>query len=271
MQDEAINAYRSLNAWWSEAGVDVESLPKLAKTQNRETGKSDKPIKQPSPSLPPANQISTSKPTTHRLKEAVKLASDANDLEQLYSTIRNFDAGTLSHFATQAVIARGNPKSDVMLIGEAPGIEEDEAGKPFIGPSGQFLDKMFASIELDEKNLYITNSVFWRPKGNRKPTDEEMKMCLPFVHRHIALIAPKILVTTGANSSKNLLGVDTGITRLRGKWGQYTIKNPDGSDSKTTIPVLPMFHPAFVLRKPATKKDCWHDLLSLQETLESFK
>jgi DNA polymerase len=158
-----------------------------------------------------------------------------------------------------------------MLIGEAPGIEEDEAGKPFIGPSGQFLDKMFASIELDEKNLYITNSVFWRPKGNRKPTDEEMQICLPFVHRHIALIAPKILVTIGANSSKNLLGVDTGITRLRGKWGQYTIKNPDGSDSKTTIPVLPMFHPAFVLRKPATKRDCWHDLLSLQEMLESLK
>lgn len=265
MQNETINAYRSLNAWWSEAGVDVEPLPKFTNT------KTDKTSKQPSPARPPANTAPASKPTASRLNEAEKLASNANDLEQLYAAIRDFDTGALSRFASQAVIARGNSKADVMLIGEAPGSEEDNAGKPFIGPSGQFLDKMFASIELDEKSLYITNSVFWKPKANRKPTEEEVQMCLPFVHRHIALIAPKILVTIGGSSSKSLLGVDTGITRLRGKWGQYAIKNPDGSDSKTIIPVLPMFHPAFVLRKPATKKNCWHDLLSLQETLESLK
>ncbi|MBL1430478.1 MAG: uracil-DNA glycosylase [Robiginitomaculum sp.] len=265
MQDEATKAYQSLSGWWSEAGVDVEPLPKLAK------GKPSKANKQQSPSQTVPSKPPASKPTASRLKEAAELATTITDLKQLHEAIGNFDAGVLSRTASQAVIARGNAEANVMLIGEAPGNEEDRAGKPFIGAAGQFLDKMFASISLDEESLYITNSVFWRPKANRKPTEEEMQMCLPFVHRHIALIAPKVLVTIGASSSKNLLGVDTGISKLRGKWGQYTIRNPDGSNSETTIPVLPMYHPAFVLRKPVTKRDCWHDLLSLQEMLESLK
>lgn len=258
------DAQTSLLQWWAEAGVDVQVLPPATQSDLPPASKSDKSAATNSP-----NPTTGSKPTNKRKAEARKLASTAENLSQLVTVITNFDAGSLSRSAKQAVIARGNPQAKIMLIGEAPGREEDAQGKPFIGQAGQFLDKMFGAIGLDESNLYITNSVFWRPAGNRTPTPDEIEICLPFLERHIALIAPKILIAIGGSSTKTLLATDTGISRLRGQWSQYTIKNPDGSDSETKIPLLPFYHPAFVLRKPATKKDCWNDLLSLQEMLEN--
>ncbi len=257
MQNEHEQIAQSLLAWWDEAGVDIEPLPAAA----------HKPAaKQPSPPIsakPPARQNTNERPPD-RFHLAQKAAANVKTLDELITCIQNFDAGALSDGAHQAVIARGNPAADVMILGEAPGRDEDRAGKPFVGRSGQFLDKMFAAIDMDESNLYISNGVFWRPKGNRTPTPDETKMCLPFVERHIALIAPKILICVGGSSAKTMLDTQTGITRLRGQWGEYTLKNPDRSDG-AVIPLLPMYHPAFVLRKPAAKRECWLDLLSLRE------
>jgi len=264
MPDSNHQIAQSLTEWWAQAGVETEPLVLVKPPSKEET--TSKTASHPA-SIPVARQ-NVGKPNPNRQQEARALAASCQTLQELTKAIQGFDAGRLSDGATQAVIARGNPKAKIMLIGEAPGRDEDKEGKPFIGRSGQFLDKMFASIGLGEDELYITNGVFWRPKGNRTPTPEETAMCLPFVERHIALIQPQILVSVGGSSTKTLLGTETGITRLRGRWSEYTLKNPDGSDSETLLPLLPFYHPAFVLRKPATKRDCWQDLLGLRERLQ---
>ncbi|VAV91753.1 Uracil-DNA glycosylase, family 4 [hydrothermal vent metagenome] len=260
LPDNFSRAEQSLSLWWEDAGVSSIAQPT-----------SKKPTKTTTPAKPRVRQnASVSVPNKDRLAMAQKQAASAKTLEELTAAIAGFDAGALSDGASRAVIARGNPNADIMLIGEAPGRDEDRIGKPFVGRSGQFLDKMFAAIGLGEDELYISNGVFWRPKGNRTPTPEETAMCLPFVQRHIALIAPNLLITIGGSASKTMLATETGITRLRGKWSEYTIKNADGSDSETVIPLLPMYHPAFVLRKPATKRQCWQDLQGLQERLQQL-
>ena len=258
-------AQKSLSQWWQDAGVEVPPAGPVAASSGTKAGSVT-----PAPTPKPATKVSGANPKDDRLATARKLAAAANTLDELIAAITDFDAGLLSDEARQAVIARGNSTADIMLIGEAPGREEDQSGKPFVGRSGQLLDKMFAAIGMDENNLYITNGVFWRPKGNRTPTPTESALCLPFVERHIALIAPKILVTIGGSSTKTMLNTETGITRLRGKWADYPVKNPDGSDSETTIPLLPIYHPAFVLRKPATKREVWQDLQSVIEQLHGL-
>ena len=150
-----------------------------------------------------------------------------------------------------------------MLIGEAPGRDEDIQGLPFVGRSGQLLDKMLAAIDLDRTKVYISNILPWRPPGNRTPTTQEMAICLPFIERHIALAAPEILVFVGGVSAKTLLDTSQGIMRLRGKWQTYIC---DGRE----IPALPTLHPAFLLRQPAQKQAAWADLLSLREKIDAL-
>jgi uracil-DNA glycosylase len=159
------------------------------------------------------------------------------------------------------VFADGNPTAKVMLVGEAPGAEEDRAGRPFVGASGQLLDRMMAAIGLDRTSFYITNVCFWRPPGNRKPTDLELAAQKPFVERHIELVAPEVLVLVGAAAAQGLLGTTEGITRLRGRWFQYRL-----AENGPTIPAMPIFHPAYLLRQPAQKRETWRDLLKLQES-----
>ena len=149
-----------------------------------------------------------------------------------------------------------------MFVGEAPGADEDRQGKPFVGASGQLFDKMMGSIGLDRNSLYITNILFWRPPGNRNPTTSEIAICLPFVERHIELIGPEILVTLGGPATKTLLGVEQGITRLRGNWYQYRSKN-----LSKPIATLPLFHPAYLLRSPAHKRKTWQDLILIKQKL----
>lgn len=156
-----------------------------------------------------------------------------------------------------------------MLVGEAPGREEDEQGKPFVGRSGQLLDRMFAAIGLTDDQVYISNIVNWRPPGNRNPTQEEISICLPLIERHIALKSPDFLIVAGGVSAQSLLRSQTGITRLRGQWQAYKIKNPDGSESGKSLPCLPIFHPSFLLRQPASKRQAWTDMLSLAQMLET--
>lgn len=154
-----------------------------------------------------------------------------------------------------------------MVVGEAPGKDEDEQGKPFVGRSGQLLDRMFAAIGLGPDDLYISNILNWRPPGNRTPTQEEITLCLPFIERHIALKAPEILVLAGGISAQSLLRTTTGITRLRGQWGEYALRDATGEATDRTIPVLPVFHPSYLLRRPVEKRKAWQDMLALQDRL----
>ena len=182
------------------------------------------------------------------------------DLAALKEALARFDGVSLSKTATNLVFADGNPEAKVMLVGEAPGADEDRLGLPFVGVSGQLLDRMMATIGLDRTSFYITNVCFWRPPGNRKPTDIELAAQKPFVERHIELVAPEVLILVGAAAAQGLLGTTEGITRLRGRWFQYRL-----GEGGPTIPAMPIFHPAYLLRQPAQKRETWRDLLKLRE------
>ncbi len=255
-------AYESLRAFWTEAGLDMPPAPPLAQKPAARTKKTN----------PPAQQSAQpeSRPLTDLVKQAQAAAAKANTLDELRGALESFDAGPVKQAARHTVFARGNAAAKVMIMGEAPGREEDRQGQPFVGQSGQLLDRMLATIGLDEHHFYISNVFNWRPPGNRKPAPDELALCLPFTERHIALVKPAILVLTGACAAQTLLRTKRGITGLRGRWVEYSLKNPDGSDSETVIPALPLFHPAFLLRTPMAKRDTWHDLLNLEDKLNAL-
>ncbi|MEC8026939.1 MAG: uracil-DNA glycosylase [Pseudomonadota bacterium] len=186
-------------------------------------------------------------------------AAAAPDLPALRAALAAFDGCGLKETASNLVFADGNPEADLMLIGEAPGADEDRRGLPFVGVSGQLLDHMLASIGRDRGNCYITNMLPWRPPGNRQPTAAELTACLPFLRRHIQLAAPRVLVFVGGTSAKTLLARSEGIMRLRGRWYDYA---PGGE--RAPIPALAIFHPAYLLRSPAQKALAWRDLLTLK-------
>ncbi len=223
------------------------------------------PRPQQSASLPetPAPRPAARAPEIPAQLRAQTLADQARTLEELRQAMESFDGCALSTTATQLVFADGNPDSGLMLIGEAPGAEEDRMGKPFVGPSGQFLDRMLASIGLDRTNFLITNIVPWRPPGNRNPTDSEILLCRPFLMRHIALVRPQRLVLLGGIAAQSLLGSKSGITRLRGRWATVDVPG-----LAAPIPALAMLHPAYLLRNPGAKREMWQDLVALRQALE---
>jgi DNA polymerase len=196
------------------------------------------------------------------LTSARELAVAASNLAELEAALEAFDGCPLKATATNLVFADGNPEARVMMIGEAPGAEEDRQGLPFVGVSGQLLDRMLAYIGLDRSSVYITNMLFWRPPGNRTPTASEIASCLPFTERHIELAAPDYLVLVGGMSAKNLLARSEGILRLRGQWRPY-----QHSGLPRPIPALPTLHPAYLLRQPQQKRLAWRDLLSLHHAM----
>jgi DNA polymerase len=189
----------------------------------------------------------------------------ADRLDALQREVAAYEACGLKSFATNLVFGDGNPRAPVMLIGEAPGAEEDRLGKPFVGQSGQLLDKMLASIGITRESAYISNMIFWRPPGNRPPTDREIAQCLPFVERHIALIAPKFLVLVGGIAVKGILQRKEGITRLRGQWHDY--RNPAFREDQPSVRALATYHPAFLMRSPGNKRESWLDMLKLKQAL----
>ncbi|WP_297372208.1 uracil-DNA glycosylase [Acidocella sp.] len=215
----------------------------------------------------PAAPRQRPKPATPGLTDAKHLAQACQTLDQLAETMRGFTGCALSVTATQLVFADGAADAKLIIIGEAPGAEEDRAGRPFVGPAGQLLDKMLASIGLDRTAVRIINTVPWRPPGNRAPTENEITLCLPFLHRQIALIAPRGLLALGAVAAKALLPREagSGIRRLRGSWKQAEI---DGLSAP--LPCLPSYHPAYLLRTPAAKADAWRDLLALRYWLNNL-
>ncbi|HZK90936.1 MAG TPA: uracil-DNA glycosylase [Stellaceae bacterium] len=198
-------------------------------------------------------------------QSARALAAQATTTDALAALIAGFDACPLKRTATNTVFADGNPAAPVMIIGEAPGADEDRIGTPFVGRAGQLLDRMLAAIGLDRTGVQITNVIYWRPPGNRKPTTQEIASCLPFVFRHIVLSRPLVLVLAGGTAASSLLDVSEGITRLRGRWFDLAIPGLDAP-----LPALPMFHPAYLLRTPERKREAWRDLLALKMKLEEL-
>ncbi len=221
------------------------------------------PAAAPPAAHPPAN-LKPAEPVRGPGVRAQEIAAAARTLSELRAAMAAFDGCPLSATATNLVFADGNPEAGLMLVGEGPGAEEDRAGKPFVGPSGQLLDRMLASIGLDRTKLLITNVIPWRPPGNRNPTDNEVLTCLPFLLRHIALVRPRRLVLLGALATRALTGSATGITRMRGRWVDVAIP---GLAEK--VPALPMLHPAYLLRTAGAKRLAWADLVQLRRVLDA--
>lgn len=200
------------------------------------------------------------------LQSASALAAAANSLDELRAALIAFDGCALKKTATNLVFADGNPAARVMFIGEAPGADEDRQGLPFVGVSGQLLDRMIGHIGLSRaESAYITNVLFWRPPGNRTPTPGEIGACLPFVERHIELVNPALIVLVGGIAAKNMLARSEGITRLRGQWHSY--ETPRMSHP---VPIIATFHPAYLLRSPGQKREAWRDLLAIQAKMDAL-
>jgi len=194
----------------------------------------------------------------------MELAAASNSLAELREALEAFDGCALKRYATTTVFADGKPDSRILFVGEAPGREEDLAGLPFVGRAGKLLDRMLAAIGLDrKKNVYITNVLNWRPPNNRDPSPEEAAACLPFLRRHIELVNPAIMILLGAVSVRHVMGRSEGMMRLRGKWLDYYVNGG-------MVPVMPILHPAYLLRRPADKKLAWRDLQSIAVKMEAL-
>ncbi|MGE0095681.1 MAG: uracil-DNA glycosylase [Alphaproteobacteria bacterium] len=220
------------------------------------------PIPAPSMPRPAAPPLAAQSTITADARER---AEAAQSLDELRASVEAFDGCPLKQTATNTVFADGNPKAKVMFIGEAPGEEEDRRGLPFVGVSGQLLDRMVQHIGLDRSSFYITNVLFWRPPGNRAPTQAEVAACLPFLRRHIELVSPRILVFVGGSAASALLGRTEGIGKLRGRWMIY--ESPGLAQAASA---LATYHPAYLLRSPAQKRDAWRDLLMLKAKMDTL-
>lgn len=253
---------KALLDWYVEMGVvdAVGDTPvdryALRTESSRKRKAATPPAEAPAPvELPKADPVA----------DATALAAGAGSLEALAEAMRNFDGLELKRGARNFVFADGRPGARVMIVGEAPGADEDRIGRPFVGRAGQLLDRMLAAIGLSreapdpEHAVYISNVLPWRPPGNRAPTAEEMAMMVPFLKRHIELADPDILILMGNTPCGALLG-RTGILRMRGHWTQALDR-----------PVMPMTHPAYLLRNPAAKREAWADLLEIQAKLKEPK
>lgn len=254
----------SLLAFWRDAGLEVlvEDAP-LDRTLPVDPPRQG--LARTSRASPaPTGEVHTGPGLAARIAQAREAALAASDLEALARAIDGFDGCPLkTQGARRSVFARGRPDAPVMLVGEAPGAEEDQQGLPFVGRAGQLLDRMIAAAGLDDR-VFITNTVFWRPPGNRTPTTEEQQVCAPFVHRALALVRPRLLVLVGGASAKFMLASDRGILSLRGQWQPF--KAPE---AEAAVPALPTLHPAFLLRQPAAKKAAWADWLEVSARLEA--
>jgi len=193
---------------------------------------------------------------------SASVAGSANSLGELLEIMERFDGCALKHTAMNLVFGDGNPDSHLMLVGEAPGKDEDLRGLPFVGRSGKLLDKMLLSIGVTRASCYITNIVPWRPPGNRTPSSQEVAACLPFVVRHIELVKPKILLLLGGAATIALTGLKEGILKLRGNWMKLKI-------GELSVRAIATFHPAYLLRQPLQKRLAWQDLCAVREALSN--
>jgi uracil-DNA glycosylase family 4 len=218
----------------------------------------------PRPAPPEAPRlVARTLDSTQAVEAAERLAATCDSLADLEAALRGFDGCALQATAMNMVFASGDPDAPVMYIGEAPGADEDRLGKPFVGPAGKLLDRMFDAIGLEREHIYFTNVVFWRPPGDRTPTPTELSVCLPFVRRHLALKRPKLVVLGGAIAAQSVLGSDLTMGRLRNKWYACPI---DGAP-----PAIVTYHPSFLVRTPERKRDAWLDFLRLKGKLNELQ
>ncbi|SEP18125.1 DNA polymerase [Methylobacterium sp. UNC300MFChir4.1] len=225
----------------------------------------------PPGSAPPGTAAPTAAPRTfgraasaqpdEAASDARARAGQAKSLDELERILADFDACPLRFTAKNLVFADGNPEARVMFLGEAPGADEDRIGKPFMGRSGQLLDKMMKAVGLDRTSAYIGNIVPWRPPGNRNPTPQEVAVCRPFVERQIELVDPDIIVCLGAPATQTLTGTKDGILRTRGRLFPYKLPSRE-------VKLLATLHPAFLLRQPVQKRLAWRDFRSLRALLD---
>ena len=256
-------AIESLLAFWAEGGVDAMLLDEAV--DRIEAGRILPPVRPAPPVAVPVARAGPGQPdVSGAVAEAQARAAEAADLDQLAAAIAAFEGCPLRFegAATKSVFYRGDPTAPLMVIGEGPGADEDAQGLPFVGRAGKLLDKMLAAAGLEGRVL-ITNTVFWRPPGNRTPTPAEQLICAPFLERTIALVKPRMLLLVGGASAKSILRKDEGILSLRGRWFEWR-----SSDGSLELPALPTLHPAFLLRQPGAKKRAWSDLLTLSERLD---
>jgi DNA polymerase len=265
--DPSLAADLAALAWQVEAGADeaigaepvnrFEAAEPEAKSRPGAKPKRAARSKEPPPAASKDDEASAAEAGTRAV------AAGCADLAELRAAITAFDGCKLKFGSKSTVFADGNPGAAVMIVGEAPGRDEDMAGLPFVGRSGQLLDRMFGAIGLARhaeaagQALYITNVLPWRPPENRDPAAAEAAMMMPFLFRHIELVAPKVLVVMGNPAARTVLGTTTGITRLRGQWADWR-----------GTPVLPMLHPAYLLRNGIAKREAWADLLALRVWLD---
>ena len=245
---------RALLNWYLAAGVD-------------ETTGSEPRNRFQAPSAPPplSEPVAATAPpvvASEAAQDTSEMAAASATLAELHAAIAAFDGCALKRTATNTVVGDGDEDAALMVIGEAPGAEEDRQGLPFVGPAGQLLDRMLAAIGLERQSVYISNILPWRPPGNRSPTAEEITLCQPFIERQIALVRPGVLMLVGGISAKLLLNEKQGITRLRGNWRELT---PAGLAQP--VATMATFHPAYLLRQPAAKREVWRDLLAIQKKL----
>jgi DNA polymerase len=254
----------ALLAWYVAMGVDIalEDEPIDRLTARPPMAEPARPSATPANSLRTAPPLVAVAPSDEAAQAARTTAKAARTLDELREALNRFDGCNLRLTATQLVFADGNPEGRVMFVGEAPGRDEDIQGLPFVGRSGQLLDRMLAAIGLSRQSAYIANVIPWRPPGNRTPTPQETAICRPFIERQIELADPDFLILLGGASAKELLNSPDGILKLRGQWRDY--------DTGTrTIKAMATLHPAYLLRQPLQKRLAWRDFLALKTALSS--
>ncbi|NQV45698.1 MAG: uracil-DNA glycosylase [Rhodospirillales bacterium] len=266
---------RELMRWYLDAGVDEtisddpvdrfaavepsavfapQAAPGAVKSS---PDKADKPQRQK-----PRQDSALPQGAEAAIHDAVGLASSANSVEELRAALEGFDGCPLKKTATNLVFIDGNPAAKILFVGDGPGADEDRQGLPFVGSSGQLLDRMLASIGLDRQSVLISNTVFWRPPGNRTPTTAEIAICMPFVERLIDVVDPDIVIALGGAAAKTLLAQSQGIGRLRGKWFAYSSPR-----LPRPIDAMAMFHPTYLLQSSGQKREAWRDMLMLKQKL----
>jgi len=248
---------KTLLSIYKDAGdVDIISAASHNRFEEKEKPKIEKP--EPEKTEQPVAPLISPQVAQNTAHQS---ASSATSLKELKDAMEAFEGCALKYTATNTVFGDGNPEARVMFIGEAPGADEDRQGLPFVGQSGQLLDKMLSTIGLTRENFYITNIIPWRPPGNRQPTPAEAEACLPFVQRHIDLVNPDFLILVGGTAAKTLLGGRDGIMRMRGAWRDYT------TEAGRKIKIIAIFHPAYLLRSPGQKREVWRDLIKIKHSL----
>lgn len=269
------NAARALLAFWRAAGVDMDeaeavfAAKAVSATPEPQSTHRAPPAREPFRIDPPALKAKPKaklQPADDAVNTARALAAGASSIAELRAAVDKFEGCALKATARNTVFSDGVDGAPILVLGEAPGREEDEQGKPFVGPSGQLLDRMLATIGLDRKsNVLISNTIYWRPPGNRDPTQGETVSCLPFVERLVELTQPKLLILTGKAAAHTVLKREDGVMKLRGRKLLY---NREGLAAPVNAMV--MLHPAYLLRQPQQKRLAWADLLLAEAWLDDL-